>query len=173
MPFKLSICTAAWKCKSVSSSMKTAMWLIKNVIGANCRNRPQKQGFMNMRSQMFLSERQRLHMLGKMSIMWCTDWERERDEREGTDKNGGKTEGRRKEEEAKTDRKINEIRNHRARCNGALQFKGLIPGGVEAALYGLGLLFTLAAGIWNQFKLHIGVWETIGVHGNQIPSLFD
>lgn len=39
----------------------------------------------------------------------------------------------------------------------ALQFKSLIPGGVEAALYGLGLLLALAAGIWDQFELHVGV----------------
>lgn len=46
----------------------------------------------------------------------------------------------------------------RRTCSGeALQFKGLIPGGVEAALYSFGLLFTLVAGIWDQFKLHIGI----------------
>lgn len=73
----------------------------------------------------------------------------------------------------KTDRKVNKIRDHQTWCNKALQFKGLIPGGVEAALYGLGLLFTLAAGIWDQFKLHVGVWQTVGVHRNQIPALFD
>lgn len=58
-------------------------------------------------------------------------------------------------------------------CNGVSQFKGLVPNRVEAALYGLGLLFTLAAGIWDQFEFHVGVWQTIGVHRNQIPGLFD
>lgn len=42
-------------------------------------------------------------------------------------------------------------------CNGVSQFKGLVPNRVEAALYGLGLLFTLAAGIWDQFEFHVGV----------------
>lgn len=44
------------------------MRLIKNVIGANCRKQPQKRGFMNeegVGADAFLSERQRLHMLGK------------------------------------------------------------------------------------------------------------
>lgn len=46
------------------------MRLIKNVIGANCRKQPQKRGFMNEEGGcggvlIFLSQRQRLHMLGK------------------------------------------------------------------------------------------------------------
>lgn len=59
------------------------------------------------------------------------------------------------------------------RCIKALQFKGLVPGGVEAALDGLGLLFTLTAWVWDQFELHVGVWQTVGVHRNQIFALFD
>lgn len=58
---------------------------------------------------------------------------------------------------AETDRRMNKIRTQQTWCFEALQFKGLIPGGVQAALYGLGLLFTLAAGVWDQFKLHVGV----------------
>lgn len=38
-----------------------------------------------------------------------------------------------------------------------LQLKGLVPDGVEAAFDGLGLLFALAAWIWDQFELHVGV----------------
>lgn len=70
---------------------------------------------------------------------------------------GKKTSRGRREKREETERKIKAIRNHQTWCNKALQFKGLIPGGVEAALDGLGLLFTLAAGVWDQFKLHIGV----------------
>lgn len=70
-------------------------------------------------------------------------------------------------------RKDREIRDHEHGGTKALQFKGLIPGGVEAALYGLGLLFTLTARIWDQFELHVGVWQTIGVHRHQVPALFD
>lgn len=38
-----------------------------------------------------------------------------------------------------------------------LQFKSLVPDGVQAALYGLGLLFAFAAGIWDQFEFHVRV----------------
>lgn len=34
--------------------MQSAMWLIKNVIGTNRRNRPQKQGFMNKEPDVFI-----------------------------------------------------------------------------------------------------------------------
>lgn len=53
------------------------------------------------------------------------------------------------------------------------QFEGLVPGGVEAALDGLCLLFALTSGVWDQFQLHIRVGQTIGVHRNQIPALFN
>lgn len=71
-------------------------------------------------------------------IHWARD--------EETEIKQGKTLGRKREE--------NGDRNDRSK---ALQFEGLIPDGVEAALYGLGLLFTLTAGIRDQFKLHVGV----------------
>lgn len=38
-----------------------------------------------------------------------------------------------------------------------LQFEGLVPGGVEAALNSFGLLFALTSRIRDQFQLHIGV----------------
>lgn len=58
-------------------------------------------------------------------------------------------------------------------CEKSLQFKGLVPGGVEATLDGLGLLFGLIARVWDQFELHVGVRESVGVHGHKIPALFD
>lgn len=54
-----------------------------------------------------------------------------------------------------------------------LQFKGLVPDRVEAALDGLRLLFALTPRVWDQFQLHVGVWQPIGVHRNQIPALFN
>lgn len=60
----------------------------------------------------------------------------------------------RRERRARDDKQETSKHGRRSR---ALQFKGLIPGGVEAALYGLGLLFTLIARIWDQFQLHVGV----------------
>lgn len=51
------------------------------------------------------------------------------------------------------------------------QDKGLVPGGVERGADGPGLLFGLILGVWDEFELHIRVWQTIGVHGNQISGL--
>lgn len=38
-----------------------------------------------------------------------------------------------------------------------VQFEGLVPGGVQAALDGLGLLLALAARVRDQLQLHVGV----------------
>lgn len=51
------------------------------------------------------------------------------------------------------------------------QHEGLVPGGVERGADGPGLLFGLILGVWDEFELHIRVWEPIGVHGNQISGL--
>lgn len=51
------------------------------------------------------------------------------------------------------------------------QDEGLVPGGVERGADGAGLLFGLILRVWDEFKLHIWVWKTIGVHGNQISGL--
>lgn len=40
---------------------------------------------------------------------------------------------------------------------GVLQSEALVPGGVEAAFDGLGLLFALALGIWDQFEFDVRV----------------
>lgn len=53
------------------------------------------------------------------------------------------------------------------------QSEGLVPGGIEATFDGPGLLLALALGIRNKFELHIGIWQTVGVHGHQVSSLFD
>lgn len=50
-----------------------------------------------------------------------------------------------------------QIKKETTGCNIVLQFKGLVPGGIEAALHSFGLLFALTSGIWDQFKLHVGV----------------
>ncbi len=51
------------------------------------------------------------------------------------------------------------------------QDEGLVPGGVERGADGAGLLFGLILGVWDEFELHIRVWQTIGIHGNQISGL--
>lgn len=146
------------------------MRLIKNVIGANCRKQPQKRGFMNeegVGADAFLSERQRLHMLGKarQNVILSEDGTRRERWRSGDRwkkiKRGRRlrtSEGKRSEDKDREE---------------DLQFKGLVPGGVEAALDGLGLLLALVARVRDQLQLHVGVWQTVGVHGNQILALFD
>lgn len=102
--------------------------------------------------QVFSSQRQRLHTLGKArhNVILLEDGTRRERWRSGDKKRGG---GLRLEKErgAKTKEEEEE------RVEGDLQFKGLIPGGVEAALDGLGLLLALVARVRDQFQLHVGV----------------
>jgi len=53
------------------------------------------------------------------------------------------------------------------------QREALVPGGVEAASDGLGLLLALTLWIWDELELDVGVRQAVGVHGNQVPGLFD
>ena len=54
-----------------------------------------------------------------------------------------------------------------------VQLEGLVPGGVQVALDGAGLLFALAAWVRDELQLHVGVRKAVGIHGDQVPGLFD
>lgn len=102
--------------------------------------------------QVFPSQRQRLHTLGKArhNVILLEDGTRRERWRSGDKKKDGGGLRLQKERGAKT-------KKEEERVEGDLQFKGLIPGGVEAALDGLGLLLALVARVRDQLQLHVGV----------------
>lgn len=51
-----------------------------------------------------------------------------------------------------------------------LQAEGLVPLGVEVGADGLGLLLGLVLGVRDELELDVGVGQTVGVHGNQVPA---
>lgn len=137
------------------------MWLIKNVIGANCRKQPQKQGFMNRREE---GGGPRCFDQSASGYARAREGEAERDPLRRT------ACGARDEEAEIIKKKLEEgggggasdfRRKRRSkgekRVERGSQFEGLVPGGVEAALDGLGLLFALVARVRDQLQLHVGV----------------
>lgn len=50
------------------------------------------------------------------------------------------------------------------------QGEGLVPLGVEVGADGLGLLLGLVLGVGDELQLDVGVGQTVGVHGNQVPA---
>lgn len=51
------------------------------------------------------------------------------------------------------------------------QGEGLVPAGVERRTDGSGLLFGFILWIWDEFEFDIWIWQTVWIHGNQIPGL--
>lgn len=50
------------------------------------------------------------------------------------------------------------------------QVEGLVPLGVEVGADGLGLLLGLVLGVGGELDLDVGVGQTVGIHGDQVPA---
>lgn len=50
------------------------------------------------------------------------------------------------------------------------QVEGLVPLGVEVGADGLGLFLGLVLGVGDELDLDVGVGQTVGIHGDQVPA---